>query len=343
MPVSCEYVVKRLFMLILVVLGVLVLTFMITRVIPARPELLWAGPRATLEQIERARRELRLDQPIHIQLAYFLWEFLSGEWVRSWISWSNRQPVIVGVLSALPATLELVLTAFALAIAIGIPLGLYAALKFGGPVDNAVRVIAILGASAPAFWVALVLQLVFGIWLGLLPAGKRVEEALVMATGFKPITGFYLLDSLIQGNAAVFCDALRRIVLPAVTISLYPMSLTIRMVRSLAIEVLNENHVRFLRANGMPTWTLLRKYVLKGVIAPVIASLGLSFGYTLVGAFMVEVVFTWPGLGSYTWSALVNFDYPAVIGSIMFVAILYTIINMGVDLIHAWLDPRVRL
>ncbi|MEM0247475.1 MAG: ABC transporter permease [Desulfurococcaceae archaeon] len=340
MPVTYEYVIKRLFLLVLVVLGVLVITFILTRVIPARPELLWAGPHAPLEAIKRAREELHLDKPIHVQLAYYLRDFFTGNWG---VSWRTKQPVFQDILSALPATLELVIIGFAIAVIAGIPLGFYSALRLGSIKDDVVRSIAVIGASMPIFWVALILQLVFGIWLKVLPAGKRVDTALAIVTGFRSITGFYLLDSLIQGNMIVFIDALKRLVLPAITVSLYPLSLTIRMVRSLAVEVLNENFVRFLEVNGINRRTLIYRYVLRSVISPVIASLGLSFGYTLIGAFMVELVYVWPGIGYYAGMALLSYDYPAVLGSIVFVALFYSAINLVVDLVHAWIDPRVKL
>ncbi|MEM1634067.1 MAG: ABC transporter permease [Sulfolobales archaeon] len=340
MPVTYEYVIKRLFLLVLVVLGVLVITFILTRVIPARPELLWVGPHATLEAIEKARKELHLDEPIYVQLAYYLKDFFTGNWG---VSWRTKQPVLQDILSALPATLELVITGFIIAVIAGIPLGFYSALRLGSVKDDVIRSIAVIGASIPVFWVALILQLVFGIWLKMLPAGGRIDTALAMATGFRPITGFYLLDSLIEGNIAVFIDVLKRLILPAITVSLYPLSLTIRMVRSLAVEVLNENFVRFLEVNGIKRRTLIYRYVLRSVISPVIASLGLSFGYTLIGAFMVELVYVWPGIGYYVGMALLSYDYPAVLGSIVFVALFYSVINLVVDLIYAWIDPRVKL
>ncbi|MEM4004219.1 ABC transporter permease [Thermofilum sp.] len=336
MPVTYSYITKRLFSLIFVVFGVLIITFILTRVIPARPEVLWAGPHAPLEAIERARRELHLDEPIHVQLMYYLENFFKGNWG---VSWRTRQQVLQDILSALPATLELVIVGFTIAIVLGIPLGFYSALRTGSVKDDIIRTVAIVGASMPVFWTALILQLIFGIWLKILPAGKRIDTALALATGFRPITGFYLLDSLLQGNMIVFVDVLKRITLPAITVSLYPLSLTIRMVRSIAIEVLNENFVRFLEANGISKSKLIYKHVLKNVISPVIASLGLSFGYTIIGAFMVELVFVWPGIGYYAGMALLSYDYPAVLGSIVFIALFYSVINLVVDVVHAWIDP----
>lgn len=340
MPISREYIIKRVVSLVFVVLGVIVITFIITRVIPSRPELLWTGPHATIEQIERARRELHLDKPIYIQLWYYLTDLFMGNWG---VSWRTKMPVLPSILGALPATIELVVVAFVIAIAAGVPIGMSAAIRRGTGIDGAVRVFSVVGASTPVFWLALLLQLVFCSWLGLLPAAKRVDEYLVLSTGFRPVTGFYLIDSLIQGNIPIFIDVVRRILLPATVLSLYPMCLSIRMTRALTLEVLNELHVRSSIAWGIPRTRVLYRYVLRNVLAPVIASLGLSFGYTIVGAFMVEIIFVWPGIGYYIAMSLLSYDYPAVIGCVIFVAILYSIINTAVDLVHATIDPRVKL
>ncbi|MCD6084578.1 MAG: ABC transporter permease [Desulfurococcales archaeon] len=340
MPVSKEYIIKRTFSLIGVVFGATIITFIITRVVPTRPELLWAGPHATLEQIERAREILHLNDPIYVQLGYYLRDLLTGNWG---VSWRTKSPVLPGILSALPATLELIIVAFIIAMAIGIPLGIVAALKRGTVIDHVLRVVTVIGASAPVFWLALISQLIFSSWLGVLPSAKRINELLVIETGFHPITGFYLIDSLIQGNIPAFTDALRHIILPAIVLSFYPMCLSARMTRALMIEVLNEWHVRSALAWGLPKRIVLYKYALKNVIAPVVASLGLSFGYTIIGAFMVELVFVWPGIGMYAAMSLLSFDYPAVVGCVLFIAIFYTLINTVVDIIHAIIDPRVKL
>ena len=340
MPISKEYIVKRALSLVGVILGAAIITFIITRIIPARPELLWAGPHATLEQIERARKILHLDEPLYVQLGYYLRDFFTGNWG---VSWRTKSPVLTGILSALPATLELIIVAFAIAIAIGVPLGIIAALKRGTAVDSVLRVITVIGASAPVFWLAMIAQLVLSNWLGLVPSAKRIDELLVLETGFKPITGFYLLDSLIEGNIPIFVDALKHIILPALVLSFYPLCLSARMTRALMIEVLNEWHIRSALAWGLPKRTVLYKYALKNVIAPVVASLGLSFGYTIIGAFMVELIFVWPGIGMYAAMSLLSFDYPAVVGCVLFVAIFYSVINTVVDIIHAVIDPRVKL
>ncbi len=340
MPVTKEYIIKRLLLLVVVVFGVLIITFVITRLLPGHPELLWAGPHATPKEIEKAREELHLNQNIVVQLYYYLVDFFRGNWG---VSWRTRTPVLSGILSALPATLELVIVAFIIAIAVGIPIGVLAALRRGKISDQAIRVLTVLGASIPVFWLALIMQLVFSSWLHLLPAAKRVDEALVLETGFHPITGFYILDSLIQGNIPVLLNVLKHIIMPALILSLYPMSLSARMTRAVMIEVLNEPYIRSASAWGLPKKVITFKYALKNTIAPVVASLGLSFGYTIVGAYLIEIIFVWPGIGYYTAMSLLSFDYPAITGSVVFVALFYTTINLVVDLFHAWIDPRVRL
>ena len=340
MPISREYIIKRVLLLVFVVLGVLITTFVITRVIPSRPELLWAGPHATIEQIEKARKELHLDKNILVQLFFYLRDFVQGDWG---VSWRTRSPVLNDVLTALPATLELVFVAFVFATIVGVVLGVYAALRRDSLADHIIRIVSVIGASMPVFWLALILQLVLSSWLRILPAAKRVDEALVIETGFHPITGFYLLDSLIEGNIPVFLNVVKHIILPALVLSLYPLSLSARMTRAVMIEVLNEPFVRSAYAWGLPRKLVVYKYALKNSIVPVIASLGLSFGYTIIGAFMVELIFVWPGLGLYAAMSLLSFDYPAVMGTIVIVAVMYSVINMIVDIIHATIDPRVKL
>jgi peptide/nickel transport system permease protein len=187
------------------------------------------------------------------------------------------------------------------------------------------------------------LQFVFTNWLRLLPAAGRADSILMLKTGFYPITGFYLLDSLLQGNLSVFFSALSHIILPSIALAAYPTCLTTRMTRAMMAEVLQENHIRSAKAWGLPGKLVLYRYALKNALAPVIASLGLSFGYTIIGAFMIEIIFVWPGIGYYAAMSLLSFDYPAAMACIVVVAVFYTVINTIVDAVHAIIDPRVSL
>jgi peptide/nickel transport system permease protein len=334
------YIIKRVLMLLLVVFGVLIITFVITRVIPAHPEFLWAGPHPTKEQLEKARETLHLNDPIHVQLYYYLSDFLQGNWG---ISWRTRTPVIIDIQSALLATLELIIFSFSLGVILGLPLGVFSAIKRNKLADYVIRIASIGGASMPQFWFALLLQLTFANWLKLLPAGGRINSILAMKTGFKPITGFYLLDSLLQGNLIVFTNVLSYLILPSIALAIYPMCLTIRMTRAMMIDVLQQNYIRSAKAWGLPEKLILYRYAFKNACAPVIASLGLSFGYTIIGAFMIEIIFVWPGIGYYAAMSLLSFDYPAAIACIIVVAVFYSVINMVVDIVHSIIDPRVTL
>ncbi|MGC8948523.1 MAG: ABC transporter permease [Thermoprotei archaeon] len=340
MPLSKEYLIRRIILQVAVVLGVIIITFIITRVIPARPEFLWAGSHPTPEQLQKARESLHLDKNILVQLYLYFIDLFKGNWG---ISWRTRSPILDDLSHALPATLELIIVAFIFAIIVGVPIGILAAVRRGGITDNVVRVLTVLGASMPTFWLALIVQLVFGTWLRWFPAAGRVADLLVIQTGFHPITGFYLIDSLLEGKVSIFLDVLRHMILPAIVLSLYPMSLSARMTRALMVEVLSEQYIRSAIVWGIPGKIAVYKYALKNAISPVIASLGLSFGYTIVGAFLIELIFVWPGVGLYLAMSLLSFDYPAVIGVVIIIAIFYTTINMIVDIAHAYIDPRVKL
>jgi len=340
MPVTTQYLLKRVLSSILVVIGVLVLVFTMTRILPVKPEVVWAGPRARPEDLERVRAMLHLDQPPAVQLALYLRDFFASNWG---VSWATKRPVLQDVLQALPATLELVTMSFLLAFLLGSSLGFLAALRRNSVFDEAIRVFALLAASVPTYWIALVLIYVFSVSLGVLPSGGRVDTVLAMQTGFHYITGFVLLDSLVQGDLPVFLDALRRMLLPMIAVALYPLGLTIRLTRALSIEILNEPYTRALYSWGVSERTIVNKYVMRSILATLVSALGLSFGYTIVGSFLVEVIFTWPGLGYYVGSALLNYDSPAIVGGITLAGIIYVAINTAVDILHAYLDPRVSL
>jgi len=339
-PISIRYVLKRIFYLFLVILGVITIVFIATRVIPAHPEFLWAGPHATEEQLAKAREELGLDKPIWLQYINFLQDVFSGNFG---VSWSTKRPISQDLAIALPATLELAITGFILGILIGLYIGITAAIRYNSVWDKFVRAISVSGSAIPVFWLALIFQLILTIRLGLLPIGYRIDPTAELFYGFKPITGFYTIDTLIQGKIGLFFDVLKRLIMPSMVVAVYPLSLTARMTRSLTLETLQEDYVRNMRSWGVKDSIIIRKYVLKSIIPPLIASLGLSFGYALVGSFLVEIIFSWNGLGIYVVRALNNFDFPAVIIGVMVVAIIYCTINTLVDLIHASLDPRVKL
>ncbi|AEC51400.1 binding-protein-dependent transport systems inner membrane component [Pyrococcus sp. NA2] len=335
-----EYIVYRLILSIFVILGVVTIVFFVSRVIPSDPAALWVGAHPTKEAIEKAREELHLNEPIIKQYIYYLSSLLHGDLGTSI---RTHNPVAQDLKSAFTATFELILVSEFIAIIIGTILGVYSAVKKDSWLDNLTRIVAISGVSLPTFWFGMILQLIFFKYLGILPLAGRVDSVVILEHPLKVITGFYLLDSLITGNLPVFIDALRHIILPAITLAMYPIGLITRQVRSMMIEVLQENYIRTAWAYGIPPRKIYFKYALKNAIAPALITVGLSFAYTLIGAFLVELIFNWPGLGRYAAYSILSMDYPAILGVTIIAAVAYVFINLIVDLIQVYLDPRIEL
>lgn len=334
-----KYIVKRILSSLVVLLGVVTITFFIARVLPSNPEVKWAGQRATAEQLAAARVELGLDKSLPEQYVIYLGDLLHGDLGKSL---NSHQPVTSELKRYIPATLELVLLAFVLAIIIGIPLGIYSAKKKDKLLDHGSRFFSIAAVSLPTFWVALFLQLIFYKTLQLLPIGGRISAEATIFSEIPHITGLYLLDTLLSGDFALFGDALRHIILPCITIALYPIGLVSRMTRSALLEILGEDYITAGRSYGLSETKMLWKYALKNSIGTTATDVALSMGYTLTDTFLVEAIFSWPGIGSYISSAVTSLDYPAIIGVTLFGAICYIVLNLLADIIIAS-DPRVRM
>ncbi len=335
-----EYVAYRLILAVVVVFGVVTIVFVTSRIVPSDPAALWVGSHPTVEAIKKARIELHLNEPLWKQYAYYIGALVKGD---LGVSIRTHNSVASDLRTAFSATFELIVVAEAIAILIGVPLGVVSAVRKDSWVDNLSRILAVSGVSLPAFWFGIILQLIFFRYLGILPLSDRVGTIVLLQHPLKVLTGFYLLDSLLTGNFAVFWDALKHIILPAFTLSVYPIGLITRQVRSMMVEVLQENYVRTVRAYGLPERQIYYKYALKNAITPALISVGLSFAYTLVGAFLVELVFNWPGLGRYAANAILSMDYPAISGVTIVVATTYVFVNLVVDLIQVHLDPRIVL
>lgn len=334
-----KYIIKRILSSLIVLLGIITITFIISRVLPSNPEMKWAGDRATPEQLEQARIELGLDKSIPEQYLTYLGQLLHGD---LGVSLNTKQPVTKELARYVPATLELVLLAFIFAIIIGIPLGIYSAKKKDRMLDHFSRFFSIGAVSLPTFWVALFLQLLFYKQLNILPIGGELS---VTATifGTKPhITGMLLLDCILTGKWAMFWDAFKHVILPGITIALYPIGLVARMTRSALLEILNEDYIKAGRSYGIKESRMLWRYALKNSIGPTATDVALAMGYTLTNTFLVEAIFSWPGVGSYIATAITSLDFPAIIGVTIFGAVSYILLNLIADIIIAS-DPRVRL
>ena len=335
-----EYVIRRLAMAVLVLVSVSIITFIIARIIPSDPAAAWVGSHPTQEQIAKARQQLGLDRPLYEQYLRYMRSLLRGDLGTSVRS---HQPVATDLKTFLPATMELVLAGMVMAIVIGIPLGVLSGARKGGVLDHMTRLFSIAGVSMPTFWLGLLLQLLFFKRLGLLPLGSRVSTEIALYHPVTRITGFYLVDTAVTGNWVAFKDALNHIILPAFTLGTYAIGLTIRMTRSTMIEVLNEKYILAARVSGLPERTVLFVLALKNAIIPTITVLGLSFVYSLTGALLVEVIFSWPGLGTYVTNAVLSIDFPVIVSVTLVVTVFYVFINLFLDLVQAMIDPRVTL
>jgi len=335
-----EYVLRRMVTSVLVLLGVTIITFTLSRVVPSNPAAMYIGPKARPADIARVTKELGLDKPLAIQYLTYMKSLTHGD---LGISIGSKRPVLQEITSRLPASLELLFVAMFFAVLIGIPMGVISASLQGKWPDIFVRSSSIIGVSMPAFWLGLILQIVFFRYLGWFPLSGRIGSDIRFTAPIEHITGFYLFDSFATGNWVAFKGAAMHLALPALTLAAYPIGLIARMTRGSMLEVLEQDYIRTAKAYGLSKTKVTYVYALKNAIGPALTVVGLTFAFALTGAFFVEVVFNWPGLGQFTVRALLNVDYPAIMGVTLLGAIGYVSINLLVDLVQAWIDPRISL
>ena len=334
------YVARRVALTVLVVAGVIVLTFVIAHLVPGDPAATWAGPRASAAQVAAARRYLGLDRPPAVQLISYFGGILSGNWG---VSIHTHRPVLSDLAVAAPASLELVTAAMIIALVVAVPLGLISARWPGRAGDQVIRAGSILGVSMPIFWMALILQLAFSQRLHVLPVAGEYSPGLLFTHPLTRITGFGLIDAPLTGNWPMFGSICAHMVLPAVVIAAYPAGLITRMIRAQVLDTVGDAHVQMVRALGFPERAVFGRFAMKLAWNPVAAAIALVFGYSLVNTFLVEAIFDWPGLGSYATAAINTLDTPAILGVTLFIALVYVVVNLVVDIIQAAIDPRIRL
>jgi peptide/nickel transport system permease protein len=335
-----EYLLRRLGLAILVLVGVMVVTFVVSRMVPSNPAALYAGPRPRPEQVAELQVKLGLDQPLPVQFAGYVADIFQGDFGESF---KTHRPILEDLEVFLPATLELVILASLLAVIVGIPIGVYSGARRGKAFDQVSRLFSISGVSIPTFWLALLLQLLFFGWLDWLPLGGRLDNSVALSNPIETKTGFHLIDAMITGNWRAWADAARHLILPVWVLATYPFGLTVRMTRAAMIEVQSELYITAAQASGLPERTILFRLALKNAIIPTLTVLGLSFAFSITGAFLVELVFSWPGVGKYVTDAILNVDFPVVMAVTLVVTIVYIFINLAVDMVQAILDPRIRL
>ena len=334
-----RYIASRALQAFGVILGVIVLTFVIARLIPGDPAVAYAGPRATAEELAAVREQFGLDQPMWQQFLTYLTGLIHGD---LGISLHTKQPVTSDLVQVFPTTLVLVGIALVFAALVGIPLGIAAARSQGRLGDLAAKVVAILMVSMPVFWLAILLQIVFFSRLGWLPVAGQYDTALDSSSPLYTVIGVPVVDALLTGNWPVFVSAAQHMVLPVIAIAAYPIGAVAMVTRGALLENLGDEHVRMVRALGFSERTVVGRFALRPALNPIVALLALVFAYALTNSFIVESVFNWPGLGSYAVKAIQTLDIPAILGVTLVVALLYVVLNLVVDLVQAVIDPRVR-
>jgi dipeptide transport system permease protein len=321
-----------------VVAGVVVVTFLLTRALPGDPAVYFAGPAATAQAVEEIRHRLGFDRSLPAQFLDYLEGLAHGDLGTSL---TTGQPVLTELLTRLPASAELMLVALCLSVAIALPLGIAAAMRPGSLVDHACRVVTTAGVSLPTFFTGLLLVYVFYYLLGVAPAPLGRLDVFYSAPPQR--SGFYLLDSLLAGDFETFRAALGQLILPAATMAIFTLAPLARITRAAMLGALGSEFIRTARASGLTGSRIVFVYAFRNAVLPVITTLGMVFSFMLGANVLVEKVFAWPGIGSYAVEALIASDYAPVQGFVLMMALLYVVLNLSIDLVYGFVDPRVRL
>ncbi|RTI55586.1 peptide ABC transporter permease [Thermus scotoductus] len=332
-----SYVLRRLLGLVPVLFGITLLVFLFLQLIPGDPAQAILGERGTPEQLAALREKLGLNKPLYVQYLTFVRNVLTGDLGTSAVS---TIPVAEELKRRWPATFELALAATLVAVVFGIPVGILAAVRKNSLLDTLSMSLSLVGVSMPVFWLGLLLVYFFAVNLHWLPTGGRLSTDL--AIDFRPITGFLVLDGMLALKPEVLMDALRHLILPALTLGTIPLAILTRITRSAMLEVLSQDYVRTARAKGLAERQVILKHALKNALLPVVTLVGLQFGTLLGGAILTETIFSWPGIGSYIYEGILNRDYPVVQAGVLVVATVFVLVNLLVDLSYALLDPRIQ-
>jgi len=331
------FILKRLSYTVFVLFGLSILIFVIARVLPGDPARLALGPRAPDWAVENLRQQLHLNEPLYIQYFYWVSDAARGSLGESLVT---RRDVLTDVQEFLPATLELITLSALLVVGLAIPIGMVAGRRANSWFDNLVRVLSYVGVAVPAFVAAIVFLLVFGFMLNIAPSIGRISPNIAAPP---TVTGFITIDSLISGNITAFFDAVVHLILPALALALGPIAQEARITRSSVVENLNKDYILSTVSHGVPERLLTLKYLLRPSMIPTVSVMGLDIAALIANAFLVELIFNWPGVSRYGITAMLRKDLNAIVAVVMIAGIIFAIANIVVDLIVAYLDPRIRL
>ncbi|MCL5107589.1 MAG: ABC transporter permease [Chloroflexi bacterium] len=331
------YVLRRVLLLVPMIVGISLLTFVVSHMVPADPVSAMLTDKARPETVAAFREQWGLDRPLPEQYLRYLGGLLRLDFG---VSIFSHHPVADDLALYLPATLELATTALLVTVFLGIPLGVLTAVYRESWLDRVVRVVSLLGASAPIFWLAIVGLLVFYSWLDWVPGPGRIDARIAAP---QTITGLYTVDSLLTQNWDAFGSSVRHLILPALVLGGNQMVYLLRVTRSSVLEVLGQEYVRTAHAKGLGWWTVVYRHAVPNALIPTVAYLGLSYGSLLAGAVVTEIVFAWPGMGRYALQGTTRLDFPAIVGVTTVIAVIYVAVNLVVDVAQSFMDPRIRL
>lgn len=345
-----RYILRRLISVIPTLIGVTLVIFLFQRLIPGDPAVAMLGEHATEENVARIREQFGLNRPPFLDRDALADGNLSGFFDSQYVRYFRRLahldlgdsihrriPVAETLKERFPATLELSLLSLFMALLIGIPAGIASASRRNSAIDGVTMVGSLIGVSMPIFWLGIMLIMLFSVFLKWLPSGARLSTGVEIQT----ITNLLLLDSLLTGNFSGFLDALKHIIMPAVALATIPAAIITRMTRSSMLDVLQEDYIRTASAKGLAEHVVLFRHALKNAFLPVITIIGIQAGTLLAGAVLTETIFSWPGIGKWVYDAILGRDYPIVQGVTLLIALIFLLVNLGVDLSYAVLDPRI--
>ncbi|MCP4293022.1 MAG: ABC transporter permease [bacterium] len=330
------YIIRRILILIPTLLGVSVIVFLMLRITPGDPAELLLGERATEEALHEIREHLGLNEPLHVQYGLFLKRLMKGDLGET--IWS-RQKVWIEVKERFPATIELSVVALFISCFFGIIFGIISATKQYSIFDYLSMLGALIGVSMPIFWLGLVFMLIFSVNLGWLPLSGRIS----VGVDLEVVTNFYILDAVLTKNWGALKDVLWHIIMPATTLSTIPMAIVARMTRSSMLEVLRQDYIKTAKAKGLSQFTVTFKHALRNALIPVVTTIGLQFGVALGGAILTETIFAWPGVGKWMFDAVMKRDYMVIQGGTLFIAAVFVVINLMVDVLYAVINPRISV
>ena len=334
-----RFVARRLAALVLLMLGITLVAFVLTNLVPGDPAAANLGQRAIEDPAAVAafRERYGLDKPLPQQYGIYVWRLAHGDLGESQ---QTRTPVTTELGTFIPATAELALLSIVFAVTVGVGLGILAAIRQNRVTDHALRVVSLTGVSMPTFWIALVALYVFYFRLNWLPGTGRLDPQYSEPPHH---TGFFTIDAMLEGEWATAGNAARHLVLPAIVLALFNIGLLTRYTRSAVLEVVNHDYIRSARAKGLPGRTVVMRHTLRAALPAVLTVIGLAFANVMTGAVLVENIFAWPGIGQYAYRSATNLDLPAIMGVSLFVAVVYITVNFVVDVLYGVIDPRIRV